>query len=75
VKVDHTQNGITRILVANDGECTGVLYVKDADVALVKFAELIAMGNGCISLDTSSMRDLVVPRAAYFGREGDDDET
>ena len=73
VSVTYTRNGITKMLVANAAGCTEELFAKDPDDALACFAELIATGNGRVTLDASSMRDLIVPRAAYFGHEDDDE--
>ena len=74
VSATYTRKGITKMLVANSAGCTEEFYTKDPDDALAYLAELIAMKTGRVSLETSAMRDLIVPRAAYFGDEEDEDD-
>ena len=74
VSVTYTRKGITKMLIANAAGCTEEFYTKDPDDALACLAELIVTENGRVTLDASSMRDLIVPRAAYFRNEDNDDE-
>ena len=74
VEIGHEQNGVTIIEMRNSANWTVEFFTKDPDDALECLAELIAEETGRVSLETSAMRDLIVPRAAYFGNEDDDDE-
>lgn len=73
VEICNKQNGVTEMRVQNGTQWGIAFYTKDPDDALAYFAELIATVNGYVSLDTSSMRDLIVPRAAYLGNEEDEE--
>ena len=74
VGIGHKQNGVTEMRMRNSVGWTVEFYTKDPDDALAYLAELIAEETGRVSLDASPMRDLIVPRAAYFGNEDDGDE-
>lgn len=73
VEIRHKQNGVTIIEMRNSANWTVEFFTKDPDDALACLAELIATETGRVSLETA-MRDLIVPRAAYFGNEDEGDE-
>ena len=73
-EIGHKQNGVTEMRMRNSVGWTVEFYTKDPDDALAYLAELIATETGRVSLETSAMRDLIVPRAAYFGNEDEGDE-
>lgn len=74
VGIGHKQNGVTEMRMRNSVGWTVEFYTKDPDDALVYLAELIATRTGRVSLKTSAMRDLIVPRAAYFENGNNYDE-
>ena len=73
VEIGHKQEGVTEMRMRNSVGWTVEFYTKDPDGALEHLAGLIANETGCVILN-GWMKDLVVPRAAYFGNEDGGDE-